>query len=658
MPERLPDLNETPWGDILGARNGTGGILKVALNADGTLKAHAASHKSAGSDAIKLDELAAPTDVTTLNASTTAHGLLSKLPNDASVFLNGVGGFTAPADTLIANVQSGTTYTLVLTDSGKVVEFTNVGAVAVTIPTNAAVAFPVGTILEIAQMGAGIVTVSGAGVTLEGTLVTSGQFTSLALRKRATDEWIVGSGGGGGGAPSGAAGGVLAGSYPNPGMAAGAAVTNIGYTPVNKAGDTMTGNLTVPQLGLVGGNAPGNPIDVAIGSSWLMQNGAVPPPGYSPWQFTQTIQKTDGTGADPCYGISSLSVLGNGGVAAKATPIGMNSVVFIRGCGSTANEDAAYYGAVNVQIGTGFSQAIGPSGRHWFTDFSIYGPIGVQPGLLNGITMLANNYYNGAPIQNPSAAIWAVTRPGGGGSMDATHAAATTYPMDVGIGVVGTSTGGAGFTSAIKLGGTGSGWGATSRFTNALEIADYDTFGIKITGKYAGSTPSAAICVGAGTGPVLFGGTAAQTAGTLFEVQPGGTVDPLVSFGRFAASDSHSAQFINSVGVAKIVMAGGANAFFTGSTAGDAGFITAVAGKSVHLAGSVSTVKVTADNKLGVFNTTPVAQYATTGTSTGFTAGAGTTATHLSTFTGNTGATAYTVGDIVRALKLYGLVAA
>lgn len=62
--------------------------------------------------------------------------------------------------------------------------------------------------------------------------------------------------------------------------------------------------------------------------------------------------------------------------------------------------------------------------------------------------------------------------------------------------------------------------------------------------------------------------------------------------------------------------------------------------------------------KIGFWNVTPVIQYATTGTSTGFTAGAGTTATSLSTWTGNTGASAYTTSDIVRALKLAGIMAA
>ena len=61
-----------------------------------TPTAHVASHKTGGSDAIKLDELAAPTDITTLNASITAHGLLPKLSNSSAQFLNGVGAWAAP----------------------------------------------------------------------------------------------------------------------------------------------------------------------------------------------------------------------------------------------------------------------------------------------------------------------------------------------------------------------------------------------------------------------------------------------------------------------------------------------------------------------------------------------------------------------------------
>lgn len=59
---------------------------------------HATRHKSGGADAIKLDELAAPTDVTTLNASTSAHGLLRKLSNVSTEFLNGQGSWANPVD--------------------------------------------------------------------------------------------------------------------------------------------------------------------------------------------------------------------------------------------------------------------------------------------------------------------------------------------------------------------------------------------------------------------------------------------------------------------------------------------------------------------------------------------------------------------------------
>lgn len=63
------------------------------------------------------------------------------------------------------------------------------------------------------------------------------------------------------------------------------------------------------------------------------------------------------------------------------------------------------------------------------------------------------------------------------------------------------------------------------------------------------------------------------------------------------------------------------------------------------------------DGKVAFYGSTPVVQYSTTGTTTGFTAGSGTASKDDSTYTGDTGTTAYTVGDIVKALKTCGLIA-
>ena len=65
-----------------------------------------------------------------------------------------------------------------------------------------------------------------------------------------------------------------------------------------------------------------------------------------------------------------------------------------------------------------------------------------------------------------------------------------------------------------------------------------------------------------------------------------------------------------------------------------------------------------ANQKIGFWSATAVIQPATTGTTAGFTAGAGTAVLDDSTFTGGTGSKAYTVGDVVLALKQSGLMAA
>jgi hypothetical protein len=108
----------------------------------------------------------------------------------ASAALANLGG--APLTQGI-NPQTGTTYTFVLGDAGKTCTFTNAAAVTVTVPPNSAVAFPVGTLINVSQRGAGKVTFAqGSGVTinsLNNNKSLAGQFVGGTLEKMATDTW-------------------------------------------------------------------------------------------------------------------------------------------------------------------------------------------------------------------------------------------------------------------------------------------------------------------------------------------------------------------------------------------------------------------------------------------------------------------------------------
>ena len=85
-------------------------------------------------------------------------------------------------------------YTLVSGDRSKVIEMNVGSANTVTVPTNASVAFPIGTQINIIQYGAGQTTIAGAGVTFRSTnnwLKINAQYGSATLVKVGTDEWYV-----------------------------------------------------------------------------------------------------------------------------------------------------------------------------------------------------------------------------------------------------------------------------------------------------------------------------------------------------------------------------------------------------------------------------------------------------------------------------------
>ena len=109
----------------------------------------------------------------------------------SAAMFNGLVGFTL-------NDQTGTTYTPVLTDQYQVlVTRSNASASTMTIPTNASVAFPVGTCITVLNKSAGAVTISGAaGVTVLSAGATAAspvlnQYKSCALIQTSANNWYV-----------------------------------------------------------------------------------------------------------------------------------------------------------------------------------------------------------------------------------------------------------------------------------------------------------------------------------------------------------------------------------------------------------------------------------------------------------------------------------
>lgn len=94
------------------------------------------------------------------------------------------------------NAQTGTTYTLALSDADgkKFLTLSNASAITLTVPPNSSVAFPVGTVIALAQLGAGQVTITpGSGVTVNAVpgLKIAAQYGVAELLKVATDTWLA-----------------------------------------------------------------------------------------------------------------------------------------------------------------------------------------------------------------------------------------------------------------------------------------------------------------------------------------------------------------------------------------------------------------------------------------------------------------------------------
>jgi hypothetical protein len=109
--------------------------------------------------------------------------------------VNITGTTVVASAALTINAQTGTSYTLALTDGNNVVvELSNTSAITLTVPTNAAVPFPIGSQVQILQTNTGQVTVAGAGgVTVNSNpgLRLRGQWSFVTLVKRAENTWVL-----------------------------------------------------------------------------------------------------------------------------------------------------------------------------------------------------------------------------------------------------------------------------------------------------------------------------------------------------------------------------------------------------------------------------------------------------------------------------------
>jgi hypothetical protein len=98
---------------------------------------------------------------------------------------------------VVINEQSGTSYTLSLTDNGKLIKMTSASANTITVPLDSSVNFPIGATIAVVQYGDGTLTVQGAsGVTVNSTAGSasasvSDKYAGGQLYKMSANQWLL-----------------------------------------------------------------------------------------------------------------------------------------------------------------------------------------------------------------------------------------------------------------------------------------------------------------------------------------------------------------------------------------------------------------------------------------------------------------------------------
>lgn len=161
----IPRMTSTQRGNIASPANGllvyqTDGVIGFYVNT-GTSAVPAWTR-------INMDWVRTGNDIAyTLGNVSTTGTLTGGSSNTSSI-----SGFGANI-----NSQSGTTYTILATDNGKVIQSTGASAMTITIPTG----LPTGFNCTVVQMGAGQITFSGTFVNRTGFTKTASQYSVVSI---------------------------------------------------------------------------------------------------------------------------------------------------------------------------------------------------------------------------------------------------------------------------------------------------------------------------------------------------------------------------------------------------------------------------------------------------------------------------------------------
>jgi hypothetical protein len=172
--------------------------LDALTNPSGTDSMSSPSHSGQHADANDAIEALQAKVGADSSAVTTSHDYkISALETDVSTAQTDITNLETDV-TNINELQRNTqtaSYTLVLSDAGKLVEMNVSSANNLTVPPNSSVAFPTGTQILVVQLGTGTTTiVAGSGVSLrskDSNLVINGRYVGVTLVKRNTDDWWV-----------------------------------------------------------------------------------------------------------------------------------------------------------------------------------------------------------------------------------------------------------------------------------------------------------------------------------------------------------------------------------------------------------------------------------------------------------------------------------